>query len=59
MPFFDFKCSNCNHEVLRARLNEDAPVPHCPKCEQNTLIKKPSENVELMWFCKGEPPNKK
>ena len=42
MPIYEYRCSNCGHELEIIQKISEAPLETCPECAQNTLIKKVS-----------------
>ena len=42
MPIYEYRCDNCGHELdVLQKISED-PLTRCPKCEQDTLVKRVS-----------------
>ena len=42
MPFYEYKCEACGHEMEKlVRMN--TPPPECPKCKDTTMKKKVSK----------------
>jgi putative FmdB family regulatory protein len=39
MPFYEYQCSACNHELEALQKINDAPLRKCPACGRNTLRK--------------------
>ena len=39
MPFYEYRCSTCNHEFDAMQKMSDAPLTDCPTCQQPTLVK--------------------
>lgn len=39
MPIYDFKCSNCGHQLELMRKISDSGTIACPECKQETLSK--------------------
>jgi putative FmdB family regulatory protein len=39
MPLYDFKCTNCGHQLELIRKMSDASVTNCPNCQQETFAK--------------------
>lgn len=42
MPIYEYRCSNCGHELEVIQKISEAPLQTCPECEQEALIKKVS-----------------
>ena len=39
MPIYDYKCSQCGHEIELIQKISDKPKTICPKCNANSLKK--------------------
>ena len=39
MPIYDYKCSNCGHQVEIIQKISDKPLKICPKCGKSNLKK--------------------
>ena len=39
MPIYDYKCSNCGHQVEIIQKISDKPIKICPKCGKSNLKK--------------------
>ena len=39
MPIYDYKCSNCGHQIEVIQKINDDPKNSCPKCNTEGLIK--------------------
>ena len=39
MPIYDYKCSNCGHEIEIIQKISDKPKTICPKCNDRSLKK--------------------
>lgn len=39
MPFYEYRCSACNHEFDAMQKMSDAPLTNCPECQQPSLVK--------------------
>ena len=39
MPIYDYKCSNCGHEIEIIQKLSDKPKTICPKCNDESLKK--------------------
>jgi len=39
MPIYDYKCSNCGHEIEIIQKISDKPKTICPKCNDESLKK--------------------
>ncbi len=37
MPFYEYKCSNCGHELEELQSITAAPLVKCPECGKDTL----------------------
>jgi putative FmdB family regulatory protein len=42
MPFYEYECTACHHELEALQKFSDAPLTECPACHQQTLVKKVS-----------------
>ena len=42
MPIYDYRCSNCSHELEALQKLSAAPLTTCPECGQETLRKQVS-----------------
>ncbi len=42
MPFYEYQCTACHHELEAMQKFSDAPLTQCPACNQHTLVKKVS-----------------
>jgi putative FmdB family regulatory protein len=40
MPFYEYHCTACQHELEALQKLSDAPLTLCPTCNSNSLIKK-------------------
>lgn len=40
MPFYEYQCQSCNHELEALQKISDAPLVDCPACNQASLQKK-------------------
>ena len=40
MPFYEYICKNCGHELEVLQKFSDNPLVECPNCKQNELSKK-------------------
>jgi putative FmdB family regulatory protein len=40
MPFYEYQCTACQHELEALQKMSDAPLSLCPACNNNSLIKK-------------------
>jgi len=40
MPFYEYQCTACHHELEALQKLSDAPLSQCPACNSNTLVKK-------------------
>ncbi|RMG37501.1 MAG: zinc ribbon domain-containing protein [Gammaproteobacteria bacterium] len=39
MPFYEYRCENCGHELEAMQKVSDAPLRDCPECGQAALVK--------------------
>ncbi len=39
MPIYEYKCSNCGHQMEAIQKISDEPLQACPNCNYNTLSK--------------------
>ncbi|MEN8218600.1 MAG: zinc ribbon domain-containing protein [Pseudomonadota bacterium] len=39
MPFYEYSCTDCGHEMEILQKMTDLPLEQCPACGQNTLKK--------------------
>ena len=39
MPIYDYKCSNCEHQIEVIQKISDDPKTTCPKCNKESLSK--------------------
>lgn len=39
MPFYEYRCDACGHELEAMQKMSDAPLKECPSCHQQTLTK--------------------
>jgi len=39
MPFYEYRCETCGHELEAMQKMRDAPLTDCPECQQKTLVK--------------------
>jgi len=42
MPFYEYRCENCGHELEELQKLSDAPLRDCPECDSASLKKKVS-----------------
>ena len=42
MPFYEYTCQNCGHELEALQKMSDKALSECPNCQQSTLTKKVS-----------------
>ena len=40
MPFYEYQCQNCGHELEALQKMSDTPLVTCPACQRDTLKKK-------------------
>ncbi len=40
MPFYEYQCTACHHELEALQKLSDAPLSLCPACNANSLVKK-------------------
>ena len=39
MPIYEYKCSDCDHELEKLQKISDAPLTDCPECGKSVLKK--------------------
>ena len=39
MPFYEYRCDDCRHELEAMQKMSDAPLADCPECGKPTLVK--------------------
>lgn len=39
MPFYEYRCDSCGHELETMQKMSDAPLTDCPACEEPQLVK--------------------
>jgi len=39
MPFYEYRCDSCGHELEAMQKMSDAPLTDCPACEKPQLVK--------------------
>ncbi|MCB1735089.1 MAG: zinc ribbon domain-containing protein [Gammaproteobacteria bacterium] len=39
MPFYEYRCDDCGHELEAMQKMSDAPLTVCPECGQPHLVK--------------------
>ncbi|MCB1802942.1 MAG: zinc ribbon domain-containing protein [Gammaproteobacteria bacterium] len=39
MPFYEYRCDNCGHELEAMQKMSDAALSDCPACETPSLVK--------------------
>ena len=39
MPFYEYRCDSCGHELEAMQKMSDAPLTDCPACEKPDLVK--------------------
>lgn len=39
MPFYEYRCTNCGHELEALQKIAEAALTTCPDCQQETLVK--------------------
>lgn len=54
MPIYEYKCTECNHELEVLQKFSDEPKTVCPNCEKETLKKVISASTFILkgdgWF---------
>lgn len=40
MPIYEYKCTDCEHELEKLQKINDAPLTDCPECGKSALKKK-------------------
>jgi len=53
MPTYDYFCSECKHELETMHKITDAPLRTCPKCQHDTLVRRPGGGVALAFAGDG------
>lgn len=53
MPFYEYKCSNCGHELEELQSIKDAPLKKCPVCGKETLQKLMGTGAGLIFRGSG------
>jgi putative FmdB family regulatory protein len=53
MPFYEYKCSNCGHELEELQSMKEAPLEKCPVCGKNTLQKLMGTGAGLIFKGSG------
>ena len=66
MPFYEYQCKNCGHELEAMQKVSDAPLKKCPHCGKSQLTRLMSAPVFRLkgggWYetdFKGDSDNKK
>jgi putative FmdB family regulatory protein len=66
MPFYEYQCKNCNHEVEAMQKVSDAPLKKCPHCGKPQLVRLMSAPVFRLkgggWYetdFKGDKDNQR
>ncbi len=39
MPFYEYRCDACGHELEALQKMSDAPLKECPECGESALVK--------------------
>lgn len=39
MPFYEYRCTDCGHELEAMQKMSDAPLKDCPECGKPALVK--------------------
>ncbi len=39
MPFYEYRCGSCGHELEAMQKMSDSPLTDCPACKQPELVK--------------------
>ncbi|MCB1724231.1 MAG: zinc ribbon domain-containing protein [Gammaproteobacteria bacterium] len=39
MPFYEYRCASCGHELEAMQKMSDAPLTDCPSCARPELVK--------------------
>jgi len=42
MPFYEYRCADCGHELEAMQKISDAPLSDCPACAKPALVKRVS-----------------
>ena len=66
MPIYEYECGGCGHKLEVLQRISDAPLEHCPACEQDALRKLVSaagfQPKGTGWYHRlsrqGKPPRK-
>ena len=37
MPFYEYRCDSCGHQLEKLQRMNDAPLTECPECEESAL----------------------
>lgn len=53
MPFYEYKCSNCGHELEELQSMTEAPLVKCPVCGKDTLQKLMGTGAGLIFKGSG------
>ncbi|MDO9548103.1 MAG: zinc ribbon domain-containing protein [Candidatus Marinimicrobia bacterium] len=53
MPTYDYICDNCGYEFEYFQSMSSDPIQVCPKCEQNTVMRKISGGTGLIFKGSG------
>ena len=53
MPFYEYKCSNCGHELEELQSMKEAPLKKCPVCRKDTLQKLMGTGAGLIFKGSG------
>ncbi len=53
MPFYEYKCSNCGHELEELQSMKEAPLKKCPSCGKDTLQKLMGTGAGLIFKGSG------
>ena len=53
MPFYEYKCSNCGHELEELQSIKEAPLKKCPACGKDTLQKLMGTGAGLIFKGSG------
>lgn len=49
MPTYDYVCSACKEKTEAFQKMSDSKLTTCPKCHQETLVRKPSGGIGLSF----------
>lgn len=53
MPTYDYICDDCGHQLEAFQKMADRPITICPKCQKESLRRKPSGGAGLSFKGSG------